>query len=167
MVPPPTNNPVIPPNIPAPTTTATPASAAAPTTNHPTIAGPAATKLHHAPPPPPTIAPTVADSNRLMFMASSLSSEYELDVSAQEQLLWLAQDFVDKVICQSMKLAQHANQPHVQVQDVALILKKYWNLQIPSLSPVSTNDPHSAGRVLASGARPGSGPRQKRAKTTK
>ena len=90
-----------------------------------------------------------------------------MDVGAQEQLLWLAQDFVDKVICQSMRLAKHARRPHVQVQDIAFILKKHWNLEIPSIFPVTTTssfNSSAANRVLTSGARLQNPPEQNQPK---
>ena len=72
------------------------------------------------------------------------SGMFELDVDAEEQLLSIANDFASSLIKKSTRLAKHRCTKkgssslnvvkRVEVEDVALVLKKNWGIKVPGLS---------------------------------
>lgn len=120
----------------------------------------------------PHTAPLVGQ--RLRDLVSSLDPSYALDAEAEEQVLLLADDFLDKVTRQSIRLAQHRGSRTLDVQDVQLALSKQWGIEIPGLGPPTLMRPTKpANRASASGgtkrrasSSEGSGA-AKKAKTTK
>jgi transcription initiation factor TFIID subunit TAF12 len=76
---------------------------------------------------------------RIQDLVSSLDPSYTIDSQAQEQLLQLADDFLDKVCKQSLRLATHRGSAIMEVQDVQLVLAKQWGIVIPGLGPPVLN----------------------------
>lgn len=85
----------------------------------------------------PYMAPLVGQ--RIQDLVSSLDPSYTIDSQAQEQLLQLADDFLDKVCKQSLRLATHRGSSIMEVQDVQLVLAKQWGIVIPGLGPPVLN----------------------------
>ena len=85
----------------------------------------------------PYMAPLVGQ--RIQDLVSSLDPSYTIDSQAQEQLLQLADDFLDKVCKQSLRLATHRGSAIMEVQDVQLVLAKQWGIVIPGLGPPVLN----------------------------
>jgi transcription initiation factor TFIID subunit 12 len=76
---------------------------------------------------------------RIQDLVSSLDPSYTIDSQAQEQLLQLTDDFLDKVCKQSLRLATHRGSTVMEVQDVQLVLAKQWGIVIPGLGPPILN----------------------------
>ena len=76
-----------------------------------------------------SIAPTITGI-KLQNLLSSISPNYILDDEAQDQILHLADDFLDKLVSQSMKFAKHRDSKNVDVKDVKLALKKKWGMNV-------------------------------------
>ena len=85
----------------------------------------------------PYMAPLVGQ--RIQDLVSSLDPSYTIDSQAQEQLLQLTDDFLDKVCKQSLRLATHRGSTTMDVQDVQLVLAKQWGIIIPGLGPPILN----------------------------
>jgi histone H3/H4 len=90
----------------------------------------------------PYMAPLVGQ--RIQDLVSSLDPSYTIDSQAQEQLLQLADDFLDKVCKQSLRLATHRGSTIMEVQDVQLVLAKQWGIVIPGLGPPQLNKSRAA-----------------------
>jgi transcription initiation factor TFIID subunit TAF12 len=100
---------------------------------------------------------------RIQDLVTSLDPSYTIDSQAQEQLLQLADDFLDKVCKQSLRMAVHRNSAVMEVQDVQLVLAKQWGIVIPGLGPpvlnstrvlpLSTNSTHSTTSKQSSGTK--------------
>ena len=92
-------------------------------------------------PAPPASQPYMAPlvGQRIQDLLSSLDPSYTIDPQAQEQVLQLADDFLDKVCKQSLRIAAHRGSNTVDVQDVQLVLAKQWGIVIPGLGPLSLN----------------------------
>ena len=69
-----------------------------------------------------------------------LDPSYSLDAEAEEQVLQLADDFLDRVCKQSLRLAQHRGSKTLDVQDVQLVLAKQWNIVLPGLGAPTFNN---------------------------
>lgn len=91
---------------------------------------------------------------RVQDLVKSLDPNYTIDVAAEEQLLQLADDFIDQVTRQSIRMAQHRGSKTLDVQDLQLVLAKQWGITVPGLgaptfrarkAPVATNKPVTAG----------------------
>jgi len=114
---------------------------------------PAPTPAPPQPPPKPTPKPTIIQSKlstriappanshsqqnpytitgiKLQNLLSSVSPHYTLDTDAQDQILQLADDFLDKLVSQSMKFAKHRDSKHVDVKDIKLALEKQWGMNV-------------------------------------
>lgn len=91
---------------------------------------------------------------RLRDLLASLDPNYVLDAEAEEQVLQLADDFLDKVTKQSLRLAQHRGSKTLDVQDVQLALQKQWGIVVPGLGPPNLVRPPAkpANRTSASAA---------------
>ncbi|GKY94056.1 hypothetical protein MPSEU_000372200 [Mayamaea pseudoterrestris] len=108
----------------------------------------------------PTAAPTVQENRvaamgahkaplvgpRIQQLVAEIDPNYSLDAQAEEQLLRMADDFLDKVCASSLTLAQHRGSKVLDVQDVQMVLQKQWKISIPGLPPLP-----SAVQVAASG----------------
>ena len=79
----------------------------------------------------PHMAPLVGQ--RIQDLVQSLDPNYTIDIAAEEQLLQLADDFLDRVTRQSIKMAQHRGSKTLDVQDLQLVLAKQWGITVPGL----------------------------------
>ncbi|CAJ1931818.1 unnamed protein product [Cylindrotheca closterium] len=79
----------------------------------------------------PHMAPLLGD--RIQDILNAIDPNYVMETEAEEQVLQLADDFLDKVIRQSLRLAQHRGSKSLDVQDVQMILAKHWGIVIPGL----------------------------------
>jgi transcription initiation factor TFIID subunit 12 len=96
---------------------------------------------------------------RIQDLVSSLDPSYTIDAQAQEQLLQLADDFLDKVCKQSLRLATHRGSTTMDVQDVQLVLAKHWGIVIPGLGPPVLNKARAAP-ILSSTTHSGTSSKQ-------
>lgn len=154
----------------------------------------AATSVAVPQPPKPTAQPTPAEARlslaagtlgarpggphqsplvgqRLRDLVASLDPNYVLDSQAEEQVLQLADDFLDKVTRQAIRLAQHRGSRTLDVQDVQLALSKQWGIVVPGLGPPvlrptkpANRAPAAAGTKRRSSSKEGGA--AKKAKTT-
>lgn len=83
----------------------------------------------------PTLAPILGE--KLQKLCHSIDPSYSLDSEVQERLVELADAFVEKVTKDAIKLAKHRGSSYMDVVDVALALKKGYNLEVPGLGPPS------------------------------
>jgi histone H3/H4 len=72
---------------------------------------------------------------RIQDLVKSLDPSYSLDAAAEQQILQLTDDFLDKVCKQALRMAQHRSSKTMDVQDLQLVLAKQWNIVIPGLGP--------------------------------
>lgn len=77
------------------------------------------------------MAPLVGE--RISDLVKSLDPNYTIDVAAEEQVLQLADDFLDQVTRQSIRMAQHRGSKTLDVQDLQLVLSKQWGIVVPGL----------------------------------
>ena len=109
-----------------------------------------------ASPGAPHMAPLVGE--RIADLVKSLDPNYTIDEAAEEQVLQLADDFLDQVTRQGLRMAQHRGSRTLDVQDLQLVLAKQWGIVVPGLgaptfrpSKVSGSRP-SLSKTLSSGA---------------
>jgi transcription initiation factor TFIID subunit TAF12 len=79
----------------------------------------------------PHMAPLLGE--RVQDILNGIDPTYVMETEAEEQVLQLADDFLDKVIRQSLRLAQHRGSKALDVQDVQLVLAKHWGIVVPGL----------------------------------
>lgn len=96
----------------------------------------------------PHVAPLIGQ--RLSDLVSSLDPNYALDAQAEEQVLQLADDFLDKVTRQGIRLAHHRGSKTVDVQDIQLALSKQWGIVVPGLGAPTLRPSKPGSRVAAS-----------------
>jgi len=81
-------------------------------------------------------------------LLKTIDSSYALDPDAEDQILRMADEFVEKLVSQSMRLAKHRNAGKVavggsrvgvtlDVADVQLCLSKQWGITVPGLAPIA------------------------------
>jgi transcription initiation factor TFIID subunit 12 len=70
---------------------------------------------------------------RIQDILNGIDPTYVMETEAEEQVLQLADDFLDKVIRQSLRLSQHRGSKALDVQDVQLVLAKHWGIVVPGL----------------------------------
>ena len=70
---------------------------------------------------------------RIQDLVQSIDPHYTIDVEAEEQVLQIADDFIDKVTRQAMRLAQHRGSKTLDVQDLQIVLAKHWGISVPGL----------------------------------
>ena len=87
--------------------------------------------------------------NRIQELVKSIDPNYKIDVEAEEQVLQLADDFLDKVTRQSQLLAKHRGSKTLDVQDIQMVLAKHWGITVPGLGLPSIR-PLKAGKPSAS-----------------
>ena len=81
--------------------------------------------------PGPHSAPLVGQ--RIQDLVSSIDPNYTIDAQAEEQVLQLADDFIEKVTRQSLRLAEHRGSNVLDVQDIQFVLAKHWGIVVPGL----------------------------------
>ena len=101
---------------------------------------------------------------RLRDLVASLDANYVLDAEAEEQVLQLADDFLDKVTRQSLRLAQHRGSKTLDVQDVQLALSKQWGIVVPGLGAPTLRSSKPENRASASSS---SGTKRRATESTK
>ena len=74
---------------------------------------------------------------KLYDLCRSIDPSYNLDAEVQERLVELADSFLDKVTKDAMRLSKHRGSSCLDVVDVALALKKGYNMEVPGLGPPS------------------------------
>jgi transcription initiation factor TFIID subunit 12 len=70
---------------------------------------------------------------RIADLVKSIDPNYTIDPEAEEQVLQLADDFLDKVTRQAARLAQHRGSSVVDVQDLQIVLAKNFGIVVPGL----------------------------------
>jgi transcription initiation factor TFIID subunit TAF12 len=75
-----------------------------------------------------------------------LDPSYNIDSQAEHQVLQLADDFLDKVCHQSLRLAQHRGSKTIDVKDIQTILIKQWGIVVPGLGPPVVRGPTAPKR---------------------
>jgi len=86
---------------------------------------------------------------RLRDLVSSIDSSYSLDSRAEEQILQMADDFVDKVTSQAIRLAKHRGSNTLEVQDIQMILAKQYGIVVPGMGAPTPKFTKGSGRVVA------------------
>jgi Transcription initiation factor TFIID subunit A len=84
---------------------------------------------------------------KLQGILQQLDPTWTLDAAAEEQLLQLADDFLEKLCRTTFRLAQHRGSKTVDVADVQLALAKCFNIVIPGLGPPPTVASASKAKV--------------------
>mmetsp|Transcript_5714 Transcript_5714/g.12069 ORF Transcript_5714/g.12069 Transcript_5714/m.12069 type:complete len:142 (+) Transcript_5714:669-1094(+) len=75
----------------------------------------------------PLIGPRIAD------LVKSIDPNYGIEPDAEEQVLQLADDFLDKVTQQAIRLAQHRGSKMLDVRDIQIVLAKNFGIVVPGL----------------------------------
>jgi transcription initiation factor TFIID subunit TAF12 len=70
---------------------------------------------------------------RIADLVKSIDPNYVIDPEAEEQVLQLADDFLEKVTRQAIRLAQHRGSTIVDVQDLQIVLAKNFGIVIPGM----------------------------------
>lgn len=83
---------------------------------------------------------------KLQDLVKAIDPNYTMDTAAEEQVLQLADDFLETVTKQSLLLAQHRGSKVLDVQDIQLVLAKHWGISVPGLG-LPTLRPLKAGRA--------------------
>ena len=97
-----------------------------------------------------SLAPILGE--KLQTLCNSIDPSYTLDSEVQERLVEMADSFVDKVTKDAIKLAKHRGSNCMDVVDVALALKKGYNMSVPGLgSPSVAGSSTSGGRGMIGG----------------
>ncbi|KAL3914598.1 MAG: hypothetical protein SGARI_000036 [Bacillariaceae sp.] len=101
------------------------------------------------------LAPLVGE--RIADLIKSIDPNYVIDADAEEQVLQLADDFLDKVTRQATRLAQHRNSKVVDVQDLQIVLAKNFGIVVPGLGlpnirPIKSSSASSATSKSGGGA---------------
>ncbi len=81
------------------------------------------------------LAPAIGE--KLQKLCHSVDPSYTLDSEVQQRLVEMADSFVDKVTKDAVRLAKHRGSSSLDVVDVALALKKGYNISVPGLGPPS------------------------------
>ncbi|KAL3777996.1 hypothetical protein ACHAW5_003276 [Stephanodiscus triporus] len=97
----------------------------------------------------PSLAPMLGE--KLQALCHSIDPSYTLDSEVQERLLEMTDAFLDKVTRDSIKLARHRGSTCMDVVDVALALKKGFNMEVPGLGPPSVANGGSARGEMIGG----------------
>ncbi len=120
----------------------------------------------------PLVGPRIAD------LVKSIDPNYGIEPDAEEQVLQLADDFLDKVTKQAMRLAQHRGSKVLDVRDLQIVLAKNFGIVVPGLGlpvvrpikGVSMTSKSSSGTKSSSSSKrsssSGDGPARKKANTS-
>ena len=88
---------------------------------------------------------------KLQKLCNSIDPSYKLDADVQERLLEMADSFVEKVTKDAIKLSKHRGSKSMDVVDVALALKKGYNMSVPGLGPPSVAGNANSGDNVMGG----------------
>jgi transcription initiation factor TFIID subunit 12 len=108
--------------------------------------------------PGPHLAPLVGQ--RISDLVKSIDPNYVIDRDAEEQILQLADDFLDKVVHQATRLAQHRGSKVLDVQDLQIVLAKNFGITVPGLGLPNIR-PIKPTRTVTSTAKASSGTKRK------
>jgi transcription initiation factor TFIID subunit TAF12 len=75
----------------------------------------------------PLVGPRIAD------LVKSIDPNYGIEPDAEEQVLQLADDFLDKVTKQAIRLAHHRGSKTLDVRDFQIVLAKNFGIVVPGL----------------------------------
>jgi len=96
-----------------------------------------------------TTTPVPLIGEKLQKLCNSIDPSYKLDADVQERLLEMADSFVEKVTKDAIKLSKHRGSKSMDVIDVALALKKGYNMSVPGLGPQSVaGNTDGGGKVM-------------------
>jgi transcription initiation factor TFIID subunit 12 len=77
---------------------------------------------------------------RLSGLLDSLDPMYTLEPDAEEQVLKMADTFMEQVTRQGLLMARHRGSNTLDVKDLQLVLQKQWGIVVPGLgAPPSRN----------------------------
>eukprot|EP00986_Skeletonema_menzelii_P019663 scaffold28851_cov148-Skeletonema_menzelii.AAC.4 len=96
------------------------------------------------------LAPAIGE--KLQKLCHSIDPSYTLDSEVQQRLVEMADSFVDKVTKDAVRLAKHRGSSSLDVVDIALALKKGYNISVPGLGPPSAARGKGQSVVAMSGA---------------
>jgi len=86
---------------------------------------------------------------KIRDLLKSIDSAYSMDSETEQQVVRMADEFVEKLVSQSFKLAKHRGSQQMEVKDVQLSLKKNWGIQIPGLaSSIAATQPPRTSNPL-------------------
>ena len=89
---------------------------------------------------------------KLQKLCHSIDPSYTLDSEVQERLVEMADSFVEKVTKDAVRLARHRGSSRLDVVDVALALKKGYNISVPGLGPPQRGKGQGAASLSAVGS---------------
>jgi len=136
---------------PNPQTTTTTTTAAVNDVNiiaKPVVAPESAVSVNKQQPPPPTPTPTAAEGNisgpdrvplvgpKLSSLLSSIDPSFTMDAEVEEQLLYIASDFVDRLSTLACRLARHRGSKRMEVMDVQRVLVQQFGMHVPGVPPL-------------------------------
>lgn len=98
-----------------------------------------------------TTTPVPIIGEKLQKLCNSIDPSYKLDADVQERLLEMADSFVEKVTKDAIKLSKHRGSKSMEVVDVALALKKGYNMSVPGLGPPSVAGNANSGDNVMGG----------------
>lgn len=79
----------------------------------------------------PHMAPLIGQ--RIDSLIKEIDPNYGIEPDAEEQVLQLADDFLEKVTNQAVRLAQHRGSKTVDVRDLQIVLAKNFGIVVPGL----------------------------------
>lgn len=97
----------------------------------------------HRAPAPPTPQPTAAEASisgpdrvpllgpKISSLLSSIDPSFTIDSEVEEQLLYLASDFVERLSTLACRLARHRGSKRMEVIDVQRVLVQQFGMHIP------------------------------------
>lgn len=93
---------------------------------------------------------------RIADLVQSIDPNYVIDRDAEEQVLQLADDFLDKVTRQALLLCKHRGSDTLDVQDLQIVLAKHWGISVPGMGlptvkPVRPSKAAITNSTLAAG----------------
>eukprot|EP00536_Pseudo-nitzschia_multiseries_P007616 jgi/Psemu1/287240/fgenesh1_pg.181_\ len=102
----------------------------------------------------PHVAPLVGP--RIADLVKSIDPNYGIEADAEEQVLQLADDFLDKVTKQAIRLSQHRGSKTLDVRDLQIVLAKNFGIVVPGLGVPAIRPFKSASVATKSSASGGS-----------
>lgn len=68
---------------------------------------------------------------RLQELVAEIDPDEQLDDDVEENLLQLADEFIENVVSHSCQLAKHRKSASLEVKDVQMVLERQWNMYVP------------------------------------
>jgi transcription initiation factor TFIID subunit TAF12 len=98
---------------------------------------------------------------RIADLVKSIDPNYVIDPEAEEQVLQLADDFLEKVTRQATRLAQHRGSTIVDVQDLQIVLAKNFGIVVPGMGFPNIRPVKSVTATTAVSSKGSSGTKRK------